>query len=289
MLLLSLFAVPAVALELPKPQPGDEHYDLELLYHQHEFDKGLKLAKQKQAADPSDKDLYWHIVRFMFEIGERYDRNDKSIDKVAWYNEMVDWSKKGLAVAPNDPHLLFGLGISMGRLGTTRGVLASLFLADDVENAWLTTANSGFRYSSLGGEELLPCHVYESLGIFYRLVPESWIVQAIGGTRGDLKKSVEWNLKAYECAPQSIAILKELGASEVCYGQRYDDEASIRAGMAHWSRATTLTPSLPTDHIDLEHVATLMAEPGLACGYSRDGQQETDASKLEAETAGRGR
>ena len=125
------------------------HYDLEVLYDQGRMDEGLEKAQAQLAQHPEDVDLYWHAARFMFEVGERFDRTDKSIDKVAWYEEMVRLFETGLRRDPTNAHLLFGLGIAKGRLGTTKGVLASLFMAKDVEAAWLATASSSYRYSSI--------------------------------------------------------------------------------------------------------------------------------------------
>ena len=165
------------------------HYDLEVLYDQGKMDEGLKQAKAELALHPEDPELYWHTARFMFEVGERFDRTDKTIDKVAWYENMVHVIQRGLQRDPKNPHLLFALGIAKGRLGTTKGVLASLFMAKDVESAWLATASSSYRYSSIRGQEQLPCDAYLCLGIFYRLVPDSFVVDLIGGTRGSLDKS----------------------------------------------------------------------------------------------------
>ena len=286
MLLLAALPIVASAEDIRAPQPTDPHYDLEVLYHDRDFDTGLKLAKEQLAAHPDDVDLYWHVVRFMFEMGEKIPRDDKSFDKLAWYQEMIDTSNAGLAKKPGDPHLLFGLGLSLGRYGTTRGVLSSLFLVDDVESDWLAAVNSGYTYRSIGTEEIMPCDVDEALGILYRLVPESWIVEKIAGTRGDIAKSVDWAKKADTCMPGRIPVVKELGVAQICYGQRHDDEASVREGMATLGQAAGMTPSGPNDKVDLVHIAMLLGDPSQACGYSRDGQQDLDEKRLAKQGAG---
>jgi hypothetical protein len=274
-----LLSLGIAAASSPPPMP---HMDLELLYHEAEFQKGLQATNAQLAAAP-DKDLYWMKARFMFEIGEHWQRTDTSIDKEAWYKEMLAAVDAGLALAPGDPHLRFGRGVAMGRLGTTRGVLSSLFMAKDVEQDWLAVANAkGFYYRSLGNEELLPCDAYHALGIFYRLVPDWWIIQVIAGTRGDLDRSLDFHRNAVTCKPDDIDNWKELGATELCIAEKRKDPAMIAAGLTSLSRALALPARTERERIDHRHSTMLIAEPTLACEYSRDGQQDLDESKLSA-------
>ena len=129
--MFGLFAAAAFAIELPEPTAASPHYDLEVLYHDRKFDEALKLAKEQIAANPDDVELYWHVCRSMYEKGETIPKTDKTFDKLAWYTEMLDWANKGLAKKPGEPHLLFAQGLANGRYGTTRGVLSSLFLANN--------------------------------------------------------------------------------------------------------------------------------------------------------------
>jgi hypothetical protein len=259
------------------------HYDLEVLYDQGRMDEGLEKAEHALAQHPEDVDLYWHTGRFMFEVAERFDRTDKSIDKVAWYESMVRILERGLKRDPTHAHLLFGLGVAKGRLGTTKGVLASLFMAKEVEAAWLATVSSTYRYSSIRGQEQLPCDAYLCLGIFYRLVPDSFIVEMIGGTRGSLEKSIANLERSDRCGPNRIGTLKELGVSQLCKGEKSKDEALVIAGRSTLLRAKALPPEGDTDVTDVRHIDMLLASPKLACGYSRDGQQDLDEEKLKAQ------
>jgi hypothetical protein len=280
-------AAPAAAQEWPVLFPGqvtpdDRNFDLEILYYESKLDEGLKLTKERLARNPSDKDLYWLKTRFMYEIGERFQRTDGSIDKVAWYQEMLDTAEAGLAIAPGDPHLRFARGVAMGRLGTTRGVLVSLFMAKDVESDWLSVANGSWRYSSLGGIEVLPCDSFHALGIYYRLVPDWWIVQMIAGTRGDLDKALLYNQKSIECKPEEVENWKELGATQLCIGTNNKDAAMIEAGKKTLRHALTLPAIRERSKIDQKHSQMLIDDPSLACEYSRDGQQDLDEKKLQA-------
>jgi hypothetical protein len=269
-------------LEFPgQCTPDDPHYDLEILYKDGRYDEGLDLARRR-IAEKADKDLYWMAARFMYEVGERFQRTDDSIDKEAWYQEMADLTDAGLAMAPGDPHLRFARGIAMGRLGTTRGVLSSLFMAKDVESDWLAVANDpDFKYASIDGNEELPCDSFHALGIYYRLVPDWWIVQVLAGTRGDLDQSLAWHQKATRCKPNETQNWKELGVTQLCLGQKRGDQALLDAGNASLRKVLSLRPDTPRQRIDLKHAQMLLDDPSLACEYSRDGQQDLDEDKLK--------
>jgi hypothetical protein len=278
--MVGLFVAAAFALELPEPTEASPHWDLEVLYHEHKYDEGLELAKKQVAANPDDAELYWHICRYMYEKGETIPKTDKSFDKLAWYTEMLDWATKGLEKKPGDGHLLFAQGLANGRYGTTRGVLSSLFLADDVEDAWLGSIATGYTYRSMGDMEVLPCDVYTGLAVFYRLVPDSWVVDKIAGTRGDITKSLDFIQKSDECFGNRIAVVKERGLTEICYGQRMGDDTFVKAGLGTLGRGAGIPVEDAVDAIDKKHIAQLLADPDLACGYSRDGQQDLDEKKL---------
>lgn len=262
-------------------KPGDPHFDLEIVYFEARYEDGLKLVEQQLAANPKDAELYWMKVRFMYEIGEKFAPHDASIDKIAWYQEMIDTAEAGLKLAPGHVHLRFGRGIAMGRLGTTRGVLSSLFMAKDVETDWLASAAGGYVYSSLGGREMLPCDAYHALGMYYRLVPDWWIVQAIAGTRGSLDKSLDYSLKAVRCKPDEIDNWKELAVTQLCLGERRKDPVMTANGVQSLRKALTLPTPFVRNQIDHRHSQMILDDQTLACEYSRDGQQDLDEGKLK--------
>lgn len=275
---------PAVADDRPGPgdvHPGMPHYDLEVLYGEAKIEEGLALARKRLAENPDDAALYRHVVRFLFETGELVQRDDKTMDKVALYKEMYDLTNKALELDPGNAHLLFNRGIALGRLSTTRGVLSSLMSLKNVEDDWVAAAGAPYRYQALEGAEHLPCDTYLTLGIFYRLVPDWWIVGVLAGTRGDLDKSLAWHEKAVACRPDRIRSLKELGVTQLCIGSSRNEPAMIERGRATLTYMRTLPKAHTHSEIDKEHALMLIKDPSLACEYSRDGQQELEKEKLE--------
>ncbi|MCB9669906.1 MAG: hypothetical protein H6736_15525 [Alphaproteobacteria bacterium] len=255
------------------------YWDLEVLYYLEKNVEGQRLAEQRYA-ETHDPHLTLHIARFAYQRLEGDETTPKS-EREAIYDEAIRILDEGLAADPDDMHLKFAKGVVMARLGTTRGVLASLRMATTIEGAWMETATSDFRYHSIGTHEVLPCDAYLALGVFYRLVPDWWIVKAIAGTRGDLEKSLEMQQKSVACSGDAIRNLKELAVSQLCLGQRKKDEALVSAGKATINRFLGLTPTMEAEVVDIKHGVMLLKDPTLACEYSRDGQQDLDQAKLE--------
>jgi hypothetical protein len=264
-------------------RPNDPHWDLEVLYFRQDFDAGLAAARAKLAAHPDDVDLYWHVARFLFEQGEQFPRETPTSQKLSLYEEMTRVSEAGGARAPNHAHLQFAWGIAQGRLATTRGVLRTLFVAKDVEQAWIAAASSEYAYRSIDGGEQLPCDAQLTLGIFYRIVPDSWVVKALSGTRGDLDRSLTHLRTADACAGPDIGILKEYGVTQLCIADKRHDTEMLERGRQTLNRALRIPSRADsTDVLDHVHIRMLLDDPSLACEYSRDGQQDLDESQLEA-------
>jgi tetratricopeptide (TPR) repeat protein len=281
-LLCTLLHLPALAGDLSgQVTEASPHYDLEKLYGEGKDDEGLKLARERIASNPDDADLYWLAVRFMYEQGERMGERPSS-ERMAHYTEMGVLANKGLDLRPGDPHIRFARGLANARLGTTKGVLASLFMARSIEADWLAAANSGFRYSALEQREVLPTDAYQALGVFYRLVPDWWIVQVIAGTRGDLDKSLDYLEKA-AAGRENIPILKELGVTRACIGVQRDQPELIELANQAYDQALAMPPQNEKHRIDHKHIALLKADPTMACEYSRDGQQDLDKKKLKGD------
>lgn len=255
------------------------HFALEVMYHRQEHVKGVTVARELLAKDPKDKYLPLHLARFLYHLGEEEERTNSG--KVAYYQSMVVMLDEALVHNPGDLHLRFARAVSLARLGTSRGVMSSLRLATTIESEWKAVAESDLRYESIAGEEILPCDAQYSLGVFYRLVPDYWIVQLLAGTRGDLTKSIAYLEQADACRPNMIRYRKELGVSLLCKGQKSKDAEMVARGRAVIAGYQQLKPVTNTEVIDVRHAQVLLDDPSIACGYSRDGVQDLDVSKLK--------
>ena len=267
------------ATSLPTHASESRWPTLEAAYASDRHDEGLREAKALLALHPDDVELLALYARFLYEEGERHKR-DGAVDKRALYEEMVQTLSKAQALSPTDARVGWGLGIAKARLGTTRGVLSSLSMAREIERLWLEAARSDVRYVSLNGEEKLPCDAYLTLGIFYRLIPDWWIVEVVAGTRGDVDKALLWLRRANQCAPEAVRTHKELGVGLLCAAERRDDPTLVQEAQQAFARGLAIAPRFHTERIDHQDMRRLLTTTKGACGYSRDGQQTLEESAV---------
>ena len=234
---------------------------------------------------PDNPTVYAFIGRNNYEIGERLPQNAKD-EKLKLYEEIIDLTTHCVEeVDPEYPPCWAWLGSGNARLGTTEGILSSLFGAKDVEEAWLQTIALEREVVALNGDSSANNARY-GLGAFYRLVPDSFMVRMVAGTRGDKEKAVQYFREAVDIQPNRLELQKELGIALLCYGQnkRRGDDAiqegkrilrDVVAGKFD-SEDIRLT-----DDIDKRHSQEILDDPSRACGYSRDGDQDLDESQID--------
>jgi|GEM_PF-596891 len=266
-------------VKLPERAQESRHIDLERLYSDDKPEEGLKQTEARLKQHPNDPELHLLLARFLYEIGERKKR-DSDFDKEGLYERMVHHMERAQELVPGDPRIGWGLGLAHARLATTRGILSSLKSATRIESLWLAAAQKEAKYVSLQREEELPCDAFLSLGIFYRMLPDWWLVKLLAGTRGDLDKALVWLDKANTCSPKKIRVMKELGVAQLCAGKKKNDDKLIAQGKATLTAMLPIEPVHETEVIDLRHARMLIKEPKKACGYSRDGQQKLDEKEL---------
>lgn len=267
------------ATSLPAHASESRWPTLEAHYANDSHDEGLREARALLEKHPDDVELLALYARFLYEEGERHKR-DGAVDKQALYKEMVGALSRARTLSPADARVGWGLGIAKARLGTTRGVLSSLSMAKEIEALWLEAARSDVRYVSLNGEEKLPCDAFLTLGIFYRLIPDWWIVEVVAGTRGDVDKALYWLKRANQCAPEAVRTHKELGVGLLCAAERKGDPALATEAKQAFAKGLAITPRFHTERIDHQDMQRLLSMTKGACGYSRDGQQTLDESAV---------
>ncbi len=291
-LLLALIA--CLFLWVPIAQAGDEPcagcaemiQQAEALWMENKFDESDKFLNEAIQKCPQCSEGYWRKARNIYERIETIPRDQKppKDELVKRYRVMEAFSKKGYEINDKCAQCYLFYGAALGRIGTTQGLLKSLFLADDVEQAWLKAVSLKPTYRSANGANHTVADTYYALGMFYRLVPE-WLcyfpLKQLIGTCGDKEKSIEYEKKAVELEPSRVEFHKELGISLICHGQKYDRPKEVEEGKKILKGLQSLPERKPFDRIDKQHALTIIDDPSLACGYQRDAQQELDKEAYE--------
>jgi tetratricopeptide (TPR) repeat protein len=247
-----------------------------------EMDRSIALLDQRLAEDPDDIEAAWRKARSLYSKGERMAEAGAPVaQRIAMYEEMERTVAGPLAKNPNHGALLHWKGTAMGRKATAKGVLSSLFMADDIEGAWLAASKSDYRYRSADDTSSMPGDVYFALGQFYRLCPDWTLVKVLTGTKGDIDQSVSWLRKAVQDSPTRLEVQKELGVSLMCKGQRDDDPAATAEGRQWLQKAMGLSPRKGVEEIDKRQIPVILEGKNDVCGYSRDGWQDVSRESYD--------
>ena len=260
----------------------------EQLWMESKFDESDSPLDQVMKQCPKLSAPYWRKARNIYERQEAVPREKRAEKKVLLkqYKELENLADKCIELDEKDGNCWLWKGAAIGRTATTKGILTTLWVAEDVEKAWLTGEPLKPAYRSKDGSASTLADIYYALGMYYRVVPE-WLrhfpLKQIFGTHGDKAKSVEYQRKALKIEPQRIEFHKELAASLICYGNSYDKPEAIEEGKKLLIGLQSLPVLKDSEKVDKDHAKLLLSDLSLACGYQRDKQQEVSKEAYDKE------
>jgi hypothetical protein len=277
--ILALGALPLARAAAQDKSCDDLMKDAEAAWVKNDYDGSDKILEQAKKTCPDKAEIYWRIARDDYDRIEDIPRDKKPSkdDLIKRYRAIESLADKCAQLDPKDGNCLQWKGIGMGRRGTTQGILNSLGEAKDLEKTFLAGEKLNPQYKSANGAADSMGDIDNALGQLYRVLPE-WLctigIKQIVGVCGDLNKSVEYQRKAVARQPKRIEYAKELGVSLMCRGEKKSQPADTEEGKKILNDLQSYPELKKTDAIDKQHAKDVIANPKLACGYSRDAQQE---------------
>lgn len=209
----------------------------------------------------------WRKARALFLTGE-HEPTDAVDKRVQIFEEGIETARKALAIDPNNGNASFFLSANLGRRNTTVGRLKTAFGLEEFETGCLKAIEEKASNNMFGFRVLGDSHF--AMGQFYRLVPDSWFIELLLGTRGDIQKSIDHLRKAHALQPTRGDYIKELGVSLVCYGVEEESPTALEEGIAMLKKAAKAKVYAYPPELDYEQIKGLLADPESACSFSRD-------------------
>jgi hypothetical protein len=221
-------------------------------------------------ASESRPEVIWRLSRVIINKYE-IDLVASDKEKLKAYGEVERLSRLCLKQEPERvPHCYLFLGVALGRQGTVRGVLSSLRSAKEVERSWLRGLELSRGRGLKLAEEPLESQFAYLLGIYYRIVPDSWWVKLLARTRGDKQKSIDFHRQSLALRVQpDISCKLELAVSLLCKSPKAEQPEHAE-GIGLLDQIIAATPADKFDQIDRDNARKVKASPKVACGYSRD-------------------
>lgn len=247
--------------------------------HQNNYAASIKSLEKLQAQFPEAPYLMWRLSRTYWVYAENLDINDKE-NRLKNFQIGLDWANKGIATnAQCAECYLFKFG-NLGRISTTKGLMNSISAAKELSETIATAIklNPQHQDTYFNAER---ANAYYASGVFYRIIPDWFIIKWIAGVRGDKMLSLEHIKKATEITPARIDYQVELGAIYLCLAEDKGMEEMRPLGIAALKHAINMEQVMPTDPLDKEYAAGFLKDPSGACGFSRDGIVNLDKNQIE--------
>jgi tetratricopeptide (TPR) repeat protein len=259
---------------IEKGEPWESAWKAELAMRQQDLMGADKLLRKLRKKYPKNSKVRWLMAKNIFFRTEVMEKEAKEV-KGKLLEEGVKWAKECVEMAPKDINCLLHYGTLVGRSSTNAGIFKTLSKGAVVEGAWLGAVSTKQHYRFPSGNTSLGA-TYYGLGIYYRLVPDSWWLDLFFGIRGDINRAIKYLERALGTKADQVELYTELAAANFCKYDREDTDTAKEAANRWISRCLKLKAKDPLNEISQRHCKKLKQDPDLGCGYSRDGQQDTD-------------
>lgn len=151
--------------------------------------ESIALFEKVLSQEPKNQEALWGLSRNYYGCGDTT-KNKK--EKLKLYEKGKDYAEKSIEIDEKNPEGHFWFAVNYGRIGQTKGVLKSLFMAPRLKKEFNRTL------------ELNPNHTgaLDGLGVLYYTLP--------GIAGGDVKKSIGYLEKANKIDPNYTVIYIDL-------------------------------------------------------------------------------
>jgi hypothetical protein len=225
-------------------------------------------------------DGYWILGSTAFQWGSSY--NDEKDLPLA--REIFLKGKKAtetcLKIDPNQPLCKLFLGSAIGSIGSIDGILASLKNAKTVEKLWLEVLASNVNYHFYPSITMQGSVRY-GLGMFYRLVPDMWLIEWLFDVRGSLDKSIKLHREGIAFDGTNACSDIMLAVSLICKAKGNRKTQLGQEGFALLDKAA----NSDTENLNLKLCVTdaqkVAEEPSRACGYTTTKQQDVSEDAVK--------
>lgn len=220
------------------------------------------------AKAPDEPHTYWRVARDYAWLAELTPTAE--VGERARYGRLaMSWADRGLQLDPRCGECCFYKVAGMGRVALANGVLSSM--------SWLTQIAKTFEQCMTIPPSFVHApwnpelgNLYYAAAAFYRLLPDSRMLEFSTGIRGDPQRALDYSRSAVALVADRVDYNVGLAASLLCVGEEEERGDLVAEARAVLARVPELPDRMPTDGLDRRAAQRLLAQPESACSYSRD-------------------
>jgi tetratricopeptide (TPR) repeat protein len=236
------------------------------LEEQHDFEASTAHYEQVVVLAPEVAHLYWRIARNHFRATQQLPIADEA-GRRKGFEQVERWASRGSARDAECAECYLYEFIGVASLARMEGTWSSARQADRMKALLDRALELGPSHEDGDWNHEL-ANTYFAAGVFYKVVPDVPMAGWLLGARGDPELSRQYYRKALELRSNRIDFRLSLGSALLCEGRQDDEPERVAEGLELIQGIEALEGHLPTDAIDREHAAILVAHPERACDYS---------------------
>ncbi|SMF08025.1 hypothetical protein [Pseudobacteriovorax antillogorgiicola] len=172
-------------------------------------------------------------------------------------------------------HLLcrFFQGSLLAKISSIDGIFASLRHGKTIHDAFFAVTRSSYNMQFRPNVSLIGA-AYYGLGLFYRLVPDVFLVDWFWGIRGNLSKSIALHKKAISYDDNNPCSLLMLSVALFCKYHSDNDHPEYKAAVKHLKTAQGITPIDKPQEVCVKETYKIEKQTDRTCGYTQAKYQE---------------
>jgi len=244
----------------------------------------LEIIESISAKEPAWIDGLWMIADAAFQLGASYqDEKDLPFARSIFVRGQKS-GEKCIERKADHPICQLFLGAMIGKIASIDGIFSSLKKAKLVEKLWMAVVNSKYNHR-FSEDSTLQGSARYALGMFYRLVPDFFLMKWLFDVKGDINKSVQYHKEAIAIDSPNPCNKIMLAASLLCSVKGDTNSKDGREGLKHLRETRQLTAKSMAARACQNDTTRLEKEPGKACGYETARQQETSEDDFKKQQA----
>jgi hypothetical protein len=245
-----------------------------------EFKRLYEITLQINKLEPEWVDGYWMVGSAAFQYGSIFvdERFHKQARKI--FVTGLDVSRKCHQKWPQNPICMNFLAALIGQVATIDGVFSSLKKGKEVERLWQTAINSKYNFN-FTPEVSMQGSMRYGLGLFYRIVPDFFLLDWLFGIRGSLAKSIQYHKESISIDPTNPCADMMLAVALLCHSKDKRGDPETIEGHQLLDKLIASKHEMLIQQVCINDARKIKKDTGLACGYMTAKQQDIDPAKLE--------
>lgn len=248
----------------------------------------LKVLEPIVKKNPKWVDGHWVLANTLMELGETLSADDEESSKQV-RKALVKAQKESeecLRLDKDQAICKFFLGAALGKIATIDGIVASVSVGKTILDLWNDVYDSKKEYIFEDGYALQGLVRY-TLGIFYRVVPDIFVLRWFFGFSGDIDKSIQMHKESLTFIGGKSACSQLMYAvAMLCKTDGDKGDALTKEAFAVLDTVASIKTGSESSLICVNDAGRIKRKPSDSCGYTKAKQQEVDkdaiSQKLEA-------